>query len=782
MSRLTTSQIISLGEYLEPDFDPTSLTVSQLLGVLGYHNVKYPTPYSKPKLVQLFNDEIKTRSAKLKKERLKRQNSMASDDGIKDGVTGKPLAATRRVLPVRRSSRRQSHAPAEEPDHSPVRQESPKRRRSSAQPALAGTSRKPVVQPTLFEDSESDEIPVRKVTKSKKSGAASAESRRVSQTLAEDSGWEDNNIFQSGAEDSSPVRPSPSTKVKIARKVPRKSRKSTSAPPQFLLPVSPVKDTDSIANVRPPQSKFEPELSVLSSPNTRFPTGSPRPKELSPVIRQTPIKAEKVQPELGSDKEALDTLVQVLPDQEGMPDRLDSVHEREAQVPVLKESNVMGRDDLSANPRSSIISRFLWTIFLISLGTLIVNHKLESASIGYCDQGTNTNTFLNTLRARRLAIESCNRENRTLLYSLVPTQNDETNDGVEYNDSEPCPLMPLLPFLQPDRCTPCPEHAACEQYGVKCDTGYILQSHLFLSFLPPLASTSNISLSASATPLEVTWKLVSLGLDGLPGLGSIALPPRCVEDPRRKRNIGALGKAVEALLGQERGLRLCTRGQVLQENIKDIDGGEAKRWGLELGQLRETMRKKTSPHLLPAFDDTFNEAIQQLVQWGGVIVGEDQEGKRYVAHGTPDLTWACTLIVKSRNTWLRWRTTVFGMLFMIFLTLIGRARRTQRHAENKRVAELVQIALDSLRNQELAHHTDPITAPHPYLSSLQLRDLILQDEHTIPVRKRLWDQVERVVEENANVRVNMEEVPGGDEMRVWRWIGSAGRTKQHMQA
>ncbi len=35
----------------------------------------------------------------------------------------------------------------------------------------------------------------------------------------------------------------------------------------------------------------------------------------------------------------------------------------------------------------------------------------------------------------------------------------------------------------------------------------------------------------------------------------------------------------------------------------------------------------------------------------------------------------------------------------------------------------VQNALDLLRNQELAHHTDPITAPQPYLSSLQLRDL-----------------------------------------------------------
>jgi hypothetical protein len=91
MSKLTAAQIIGLGEYLNPGFDPTSLTVSQLLGVLGFHNIRYPTPYTKTKLVQLFNDEIKQKSSKLKKERLKHEASLASDDGITDGITGKPI-------------------------------------------------------------------------------------------------------------------------------------------------------------------------------------------------------------------------------------------------------------------------------------------------------------------------------------------------------------------------------------------------------------------------------------------------------------------------------------------------------------------------------------------------------------------------------------------------------------------------------------------------------------------------------------------------------------------
>lgn len=91
-SRLTAAQIIAQGDYLEPDFEPTTLTISQLLGVLGYHNIVYPTPYTKLKLAQVFNEEVKRRAAKFKKERLKKENSIASDHGIKDGVTGQYIS------------------------------------------------------------------------------------------------------------------------------------------------------------------------------------------------------------------------------------------------------------------------------------------------------------------------------------------------------------------------------------------------------------------------------------------------------------------------------------------------------------------------------------------------------------------------------------------------------------------------------------------------------------------------------------------------------------------
>lgn len=169
----------------------------------------------------------------------------------------------------------------------------------------------------------------------------------------------------------------------------------------------------------------------------------------------------------------------------------------------------------------------------------------------------------------------------------------------------------------------------------------------------------------------------------------------------------------------------------------------------------------------------------------------NSSGLRYVAHKTPEMTWDCIIAVKSGELWAIWRTTVLGknhhsilynkltplaFISTIVAALYSLHLLTRRQKETRRIAGLVQVALDTLRNQEFAHYTDPLNAPQPYLSSIQLRDLVLQGENSVHTRRRLWERVERIVESNANVRANLEEIEGGDETRVWRWVGSTGRT------
>lgn len=306
---------------------------------------------------------------------------------------------------------------------------------------------------------------------------------------------------------------------------------------------------------------------------------------------------------------------------DGDGDKLEGVPEESESVPAEEILSSEVRED-ELDPSSAILERiseggkqlrrrpapalpserkFLPRLFRMLLGVsgliasvLVLNYKMESSPIGYCDTGSNTNNALEELKGKWNAIESCNRENRTLLY-LPPLSVDSSRAGKidgEDGDLTPCPLLPLVPVPHPTACTPCPEHGTCSQFSVTCDTGYLLRSHPILAFIPPSSSPRNTSISLSSSPAEVIWKVISEVVDGLPGFGSVGLPPRCVEDPKRKRNIGVLGKAVESVLAKERGQRICD-GEQKDDAFEDNEGGQARAWGTPLETLRDTMKKRT---------------------------------------------------------------------------------------------------------------------------------------------------------------------------------------------
>lgn len=68
------------------------------------------------------------------------------------------------------------------------------------------------------------------------------------------------------------------------------------------------------------------------------------------------------------------------------------------------------------------------------------------------------------------------------------------------------------------------------------------------------------------------------------------------------------------------------------------------------------------------------------------------------------------------------------------------------------------------------HVVDPVLAPHPYVVQNHLRDLVLQDEHSPSQRRQIWNDVSKIVEDNANVRVRQVE-QNGEDVRAWEWTG-----------
>ena len=359
-----------------------------------------------------------------------------------------------------------------------------------------------------------------------------------------------------------------------------------SAPPQMLdspSPSRPIRSQDNNPS-SPLSSPFKPVLPSIASQELEVPSFTSVNKG---------IKSEDLVEDNGDDLASEPPIEQQDDDIETLPvsneqgtqsvaDEVSAISQR------IAEGGASDSPQLANGPGAlQIFSRLLVLLssLVIMYGTL--RYKMESAELGYCDAGTNTNSFVEELKAHRLAAELCNKENRTYLH---PSGHDENGEATSLM---PCPLPPLVPLPRPETCTPCPEHATCDRHSVTCDKGHLLRSHPLFFNLPAPHQPSNASFSLTLSPSDVIWTVISYSLDGLPGFGSVALPPRCVEDPRRKRHIGALGKAIEVVLGQERGRRVCFTGNTATDIVKEEDGGDAKKWGIEIGELKELMKGKT---------------------------------------------------------------------------------------------------------------------------------------------------------------------------------------------
>lgn len=393
----------------------------------------------------------------------------------------------------------------------------------------------------------------------------------------EGSGWEDNNIFQSGAESSSPTRPSPTRMAKrnVRKRVGSvKSRKSMSAPPHLSPSLSPPKvSVFQSPPLVPPQSKFEPQLppSVLRQSPFRSPQSQMAEPERLGDAPVTPSRPPRILGDMSMSEHPTTHIEETSDSSKVGPFE-----------PAVDDSVDQSRQ-LSLRKRSSwhLLTPFYAICLLVGL-TVVINFKIESEFIGYCDAGSNTSRTLELFQVDLSAKQVCMRNNQT-----IPNFLSAVIDGITLEDGTPCPPLSLIPLPHPSACTPCPDYATCTSHTATCNSGYVLRPHPVLAVLSPFGT-------APPGPVEAVWNFISKVTNGLPGLGPIALPPRCIEDPKRKRNIGALGKAIEALLGQERGRRLCAGGPPVQSVVPDGEGGEAKKWGLDIELLRETMKQKTA--------------------------------------------------------------------------------------------------------------------------------------------------------------------------------------------
>jgi len=363
----------------------------------------------------------------------------------------------------------------------------------------------------------------------------------------ETSMWTDENPFQSS-------RDTPVKQERTRSASPRKPRKSarmstTAQVPTKQEPTQYIEYTVPIAGPGPSTPPTE-NIRTMPPAARRTPVRNATPTKSTPVkVEQNGRHGLKMEDDsLEYDAEEDPFSSQELLDAEAV----ELANTKVAHSIVTLTRKARGEVTDTSVPILPTWLKFALGMVFVLITTVVGQYKNESVAIGYCDTGSTTNSKIQARLELQKEIKEC--QQRTL---------QNSTDGNAYHDQDPrCnDIIPFMPLPHPTTCTPCPDHARCSSKNIFCEPAYILKRHALAS-IPLLSGACN----------------------GLPGLGPIAFPPRCVPDSRRRKNVSAISKQIESVLARVRGDRVCAGIQRPKEGQSD-----AAAFGLSLEELRSMM-------------------------------------------------------------------------------------------------------------------------------------------------------------------------------------------------
>ncbi|TFY54662.1 hypothetical protein EVJ58_g8723 [Rhodofomes roseus] len=801
MPRATSTGFVQSGAYLQPDFDPRTLTKANLRSIFVQHEVAYPTNGSKHELIRVFNAEIRPRlqqeavtneafgvrsdpqQIRQQIPRPRRKGSPTQPDPT-TSVRSQELFSHSGTLSSRRSV--EDHQPtslmgATAPEYTDISQSN-----GQLDPPGAYGHHLPTGSEVTPGSLDGSRWTVDNLSQSgpelRRSVAAKLPPRRQAGTLrpgsklraaADDhidrkhSGSTHENVFQSG-----------SSRPHIDGEGSGQTRNVIGLQPRTSVHEASATHSGRVRSTRPAgEDDLVLRLCLAAS-------GIPRtqPKTAVADMSSTSDRAAAIPSRGVSDEDKIcknntghthgyrsnaasrsDAAVGVLPSHEACalqppaPTCLRPANSPESRL----------RPTVSPGRRSAFMFAIVVLCAIMTLVFLLV-YRSKSAPIGFCDGGTDSNSALDDLRSRAEIPRRCS-ENLVGRYTDVDVENCVQNAVAEtsYGLFRLVVLAPTFATLFPDVCTRCPQHSTCTRSAIQCDRGFTIAPHPLLSFLPYSSLSSHSTTFSREEGLDFVNPIFQLldavilrFLDGLPGVGPYALPPYCVEDTEWTHRLLRIRQETTRILSEERGRRLCS-SSYLEADVHTAGTNEVQQWGLQ-------------PDWLPVLHDFIDSLLWEPERFGELMNGRGVNGEFYVAHRRPHLTWGCTLRLNTGGGWTKWRYHIAagGVGLVIIMTI--RRRRLATAAEDERARHTAQTVFMRLQSQShaQAHGRDPAADRRPYLFSLRLRDELLQGEHSVAVRQRIWLKVAQIVEANTNIQTSLEETDEGDEMVTWRWLGS----------
>lgn len=306
----------------------------------------------------------------------------------------------------------------------------------------------------------------------------------------------------------------------------------------------------------------------------------------------------------------------------------------------------------------------------------------------------------------------------------------------------------ILDYVRPE-CQPCPMHATCFRgLRAECDAGFVKEENVLAKYLP--------------------------------------IPPVCRPDTQTKKRVQMLVRKAVSVLRDRNAQAACGEdisAEIEQEQLRDI------LYGLKATTLSDS-----------EFSELWNGAIADLVNEEEVVLRQVEHVEKHqqeIEHGitTTDGSGHSVPVHQTTTSKSYLRSTslanisvmcairrsiverlnqhrgkiTLGML-VVTIYLIGKYWLGAREMRRTRAEKLASTAIARLKEQRKAAIADdrgrtPRSVPVP-----QLRDEVQPEVISLDTRKKVWKDVEVLVETNANVRARQSEVDG-EIMRVWEWVG-----------
>lgn len=356
----------------------------------------------------------------------------------------------------------------------------------------------------------------------------------------------------------------------------------------------------------------------------------------------------------------------------------------------------------------------------------------ESKAIGFCDTSKSSNALLDGRAADRAERYLRNRAE---------------------GKSEAIARLHFPTVMQPS-CTLCPAHALCSQGELKrCEsTDYILHYPML----------RHVPLVRNMLPL---WSIA----------------PSCDPDEERLLLAADLAEEIENRLRTWKADVYCNRQRARLGPRDEPDWGQEGVYALPLSDMYHDLKTAADRGIVlrgqspDFFRELWDLAMTDLEASGRV----QQRSSRLLAmRGPAGVGLSCRIRLATASIWRRLRFWLTAILMVGLAVQWLRSRLRGTSEMQRKAKDLVDVTLDRLQSAKQRHvnslagtgSASPSATAEPYLSTAQLRDLVLRHEGKAPLRKALWARVSKVVEANTNVRTRQAKVHG-EWARVWEWVG-----------